>query len=38
MKGVDKDVVKYFNDSLFSVRISGGAETILHSSNGLLSQ
>ncbi|PNY11520.1 hypothetical protein L195_g008128 [Trifolium pratense] len=37
MKGVCKDVAKYLNDFQFGVRISGGAEAILHSANRLLS-
>jgi hypothetical protein len=38
MKRVSKDVTKYLDDFQFGVGISGGAETILHSANRLLSQ
>lgn len=38
MKGVSKDVVQYLNDFQFGVRVSGGAEAILHSANMVLSK
>ncbi|GJR10647.1 putative reverse transcriptase domain-containing protein [Tanacetum coccineum] len=38
MKGVDKEMSKYFNDFQFGVKVSGGAEAILHSVNRLLSE
>jgi hypothetical protein len=33
-----KDVAKYLNEFQFGVRISGGAEPILHGANRVLSQ
>jgi hypothetical protein len=37
MKGVGKDMAKYLNDFQFGDGVSGGAETILHSANRVLS-
>ncbi|MCI32987.1 reverse transcriptase-like protein, partial [Trifolium medium] len=36
MKGVDKDATKYLTHFQFGVRVSGGAEAILHSANRVL--
>ena len=38
MKGVGKDMSKYFNDFQFGVGVSGGAEAVLYSANKLLSE
>ncbi|KAJ0755819.1 putative reverse transcriptase domain, exostosin, DNA/RNA polymerase superfamily [Helianthus annuus] len=38
MKGVGKEMTKYLNDFQFGVRVSGGAEAILHSVNRVLSE
>ncbi|GJY02842.1 hypothetical protein Tco_0360994 [Tanacetum coccineum] len=38
MKGVGKEMLKYLSDFQFGVRVSGGAEAILHSVNMVLSE
>ncbi|GJV68014.1 putative reverse transcriptase domain-containing protein [Tanacetum coccineum] len=38
MKGVGKEMSKYLGDFQFGVRVSGGAEAILHSANRVLSE